>query len=396
MRVPLARWLASLRRRAPQPAAPVSSSRGQEAVDSMSGDRQPLPDSMPIVERAMADPERSPVYQEPELTAPTDLCDARGGLNPEAVGWSRRPLVRANLRGHWPRKKRWNFWNWIDPDFVFSVTLADIDYAAFCAVSFTDFASGERHEGISLGRPRRFEMPEHVERTVAYRGGGMEYRNASGPDGWEVRFRGPARDGTAIEADFSVGRPAGHESLDIVVPWSRDRFQLNSKHNTLPCQGSVTVGGRRYVLDPARCHGVQDYGRGIWPYRSFWNWGAATGVQDGVRVGVNVGAKWTTGTGINENALCVDGRLYKVMEDLRWDYDPGDWRKPWRVRAEHSGALDLTLAPRYEHRSRMGLGPVSSAGVCCFGSWSGTLRFEGRTLEVRDLPGWAEEFAHRW
>jgi hypothetical protein len=35
---------------------------------------------------------------------------------------------------------------------------------------------------------------------------------------------------------------------------------------------------------------VQDFGRGVWPYRSFWNWGVATGVRMAC-VGVNVGAK---------------------------------------------------------------------------------------------------------
>jgi hypothetical protein len=124
-----------------------------------------------------------PVYEEREVTTATDLCDAGGRLDPAAVGWSRAPLVRANLSGHWLRKKRWNFWNWISPRFVFSVTLADIDYAAFC-----------------------------------------------------------------------------------------------------------------YAMRPAECHGVQDFGRGIWPYRSFWNWGVASGVVDGVRIGVNVGGRWTTGT----------------------------------------------------------------------------------------------------
>src|SRR6476646_7958184 len=99
--------------------------------------RSLLPDYLPIV----ADRPRvqRATYEERELTQPTDLCDARGRLNSDAVGWSRTPLVRANLRGHWPRKKRWNFWNWISPRFVFSVTLADIDYGAFCQVTFIDF-----------------------------------------------------------------------------------------------------------------------------------------------------------------------------------------------------------------------------------------------------------------
>ena len=64
--------------------------------------------------------------RERELTEPVLLCDDSGNLNPNAVGWSRTALVTANLRGHWPRKKRWNFWNWISPEFVLSVTVADI------------------------------------------------------------------------------------------------------------------------------------------------------------------------------------------------------------------------------------------------------------------------------
>lgn len=351
-----------------------------------------LPDRMPIVAgRAGGD-----VYDERELTAPTDLCDTAGRLNRDAVGWSRRPLVRANLRGHWGRKKRWNFWNWISPRFVFSVTLADIDYAAFCQVTLIDFETRETFANLAPAWPGSLALPEHVEEPVRFRGRGMEYANVTDGGDLTVTFRGTARSGEPITADFVVQRPAGQESLNVVVPWSATRFQLNSKHNTLPCAGEVRVGARRYVMDPAECHGVQDFGRGLWPYVSFWNWGVATGVQDGRRIGINVGARWTTGTGSNENGLLIDGRLHKIMEDLRWTYDPGDWMRPWRVHGAHSGAVDVTLEPLFAHRVRTGRGPLRSGGVCCFGRWHGTIRAAGETIPVRDFIGWAEEFDHRW
>jgi hypothetical protein len=141
---------------------------------------------------------------------------------------------------------------------------------------------------------------------------------------------------------------------------------------------------------------VQDFGRGVWPYRAFWNWGVATGVQGGVRIGVNVGAKWTKGTGANENAICVDGRLHKVMEDVVWEYDAGRPLSPWRVQAPLSGALDLVLEPRALRRSKLDLRLLRTGGVCVFGRWRGTLLVDGRRLLLRDLPGWAEEFEHRW
>src|SRR6185295_2310387 len=125
-----------------------------------------LPEFMPAVAARMRGAEYPRAYDEPELTRPVDLCDAQGRLNPDAVGWSRRPLVRANLRGPWLRRKRWNFWNWISPRFVFSVTLADIDYAAFCQMTFTDFETGRSVARLAAARPGSIALPEHVERPV--------------------------------------------------------------------------------------------------------------------------------------------------------------------------------------------------------------------------------------
>jgi hypothetical protein len=358
--------------------------------------RRPLPDWMPIMNRRMARGDYQPSYAEREITEQVDLCDAAGRLNPAAVGWARQPIIRGNLSGHWPRKKRWNFWNWICPRFVFSVTLADIDFAAFCAVSFTDFESGENVSGTALARPQSFTMPEQVERSVSFRGRSTEYDNINEGGDIEIHFNGRAKDGTQLFADFHVRKPPRHESLTVVVPWTPTRFQLNCKENTLPCEGAVTVGNRRYVMDPNDCHAVQDFGRGIWPRRSFWNWAVCTGVQDGRRIGVNMGGKWTTGTGANENAICVDGRLYKVMQDLQWEYDPSAAMQPWRVRSTHSDAIDLVLHPIVAPSSRLNVGVLSTGGVCAFGTWSGTIHVDGDVIRIDNLIGWAEEFAHRW
>ena len=345
----------------------------------------------------MARGDYAPRYVERELTAPANLCDAGGRLDPSAVGWSRRPLVRANLSGSWPRKKRWNFWNWISPELVLSLTLADVDYGAFCSVAFHDLETGDAVRHTWLGLPGRVGLPERVEESVAFEGGGISYAHVDrGAHGIEVALAARGRGGPEIAAELAILRGERDESLNVVVPWSARRFQLNSKHAALPCAGVVRVGARRIALDPARCHAVQDWGRGVWPYRSFWNWGVCTGEQDGVRIGVNMGAKWTTGTGSNENGILIDGRLHKVMEDLRWDYAPGDWRKPWRVRAELSGAIDLTLEPRHPQITKLDLGLLATGGVCCFGRWSGRITVDGGVLEVRDLLGWAEEFSHRW
>ena len=133
-----------------------------------------LPDHLPILDRG-GRPLPGPVYAEREITAPVDLCDARGRLNPAAVGFSRLPLVRANLSGHPLRKKRWNFWNWIDPDFVFSVTVADIDLASFCAVAFIDLREGRGIERIDVRRSGFIVLPEEVDRGLVWKSDRVSY-----------------------------------------------------------------------------------------------------------------------------------------------------------------------------------------------------------------------------
>lgn len=42
---------------------------------------------------------------ETEIRQETNLCDKSGNLNLNSVGWSKKPLHRCNLSGHYLRKK---------------------------------------------------------------------------------------------------------------------------------------------------------------------------------------------------------------------------------------------------------------------------------------------------
>src|SRR5207248_1329256 len=150
--------------------------------------------------------------------------------------------------------------------------------------------------------------------------------------------------GMRLEADILVERPAGHETLNVVIPWSDAQFQFTSKQNTLPASGFVQLGEEGYEFT-APSFGCLDYGRGVWPEHTRWNWGAASGVEGGRVVGLNLGGQWTDGTGMTENGICVDGRLTKIGEDLTFEYDANDRMKPWRIRSEGTNRVDLVFEP---------------------------------------------------
>ena len=131
--------------------------------------------------------------------------------------------------------------------------------------------------------------------------------------------------------------------------------------------------------------------------RSAWNWGGGAGRCDDHVVGLQVGGKWTDGTGFTENGLIVDGRLSKLGRELIWDYDWDEPMRPWRV-VDPGGQLDAVLTPRFDKHSAVDAGPdLKSETHQVFGTWAGRLRTDdGIALEFTGLQGFAEEARQRW
>lgn len=359
---------------------------------------KPAPDYLPIMKKRMRRANYTGRYEEKEITTPVDLCDEKGNLNPHAIGWSRMPLHRCNLRGHFPRKKRWNYWCVISPHFAFSFNPISIDYLGNAlAVFLIDFTNNSKISASAHGGFGSLNsLPEEVEKSVEFSSRNMSLSMRNERDKISVHLFAKSIGGSKTEADFIIHKPAGHETLNVVIPWAEDMFQFTSKQNTLPVEGQLRIGNKKYEMNPQECHAVLDFGRGIWPYKTYWNWGVVTGVVDGIPVGVNMGAKWTTGTLANENGICYNGKLYKIMEDLEWTYDISKPYEPWRVRSTFSDVLYLELKPIYVDIQSLNLGLLATHGVVAFGKWSGRLKVGSKIVEVNDLMGWGEELRWRW
>lgn len=339
---------------------------------------------------------------EPELRAPVDLCLPGGRrLDPAARGWSRRPLHRANLAGVWGRTKRWDWWGILAGDLAIALVYADVDYIGLAGVWWADLAKatgGGRERVVPLARG--LHLPERPgSQPLRYRAADLELDLADDADGTALRARWREKDGAPAELEARVAAPPGHESLNVVIPWSETRFQYTSKHQARPARGALRVGGatRRFGEDAGEAWGVLDVGRGRWPYRTRWNWGAGAGrLADGRSLGLQLGGKWTRGTGFTENGVIVDGRLEKLGLELEWDYAWDAPLRPWRVRSP-DGRLELELAPIYDRHARTELLVLGTEVHQVFGRWSGRFtREDGERLELRDLQGFAEESRSRW
>jgi len=335
--------------------------------------------------------------EERELIVPVDLCLPDGRLNPTAVGWSRHPLHRCNLHGRWPRNKRWNYWAITTENHLFSATISNLDYAGLVFVYYADFANRQFNEVTRLlPFGRGCKLADVVAADAVYSGNALQVVMRQAEDGVNLAVEIDDFAGRPLTAQFHITIPPQHETLNVVVPWDARTFQFTSKQNCLPAAGVVTIGGEDTLFAGEQSFACLDFGRGIWPRHCRWNWGSASGRQNGRLVGLNLGGQWTDGTGSTENGVCVDGRLHKLSTDLTWQYSKADFMCPWRI-TDPAGKVDLTFTPFLERVAASNVLLVRSEVHQMFGHFSGQVTTtEEEIVPVHELVGWAEDHVALW
>ncbi len=329
----------------------------------------------------------------PEVTAAVDVA-ADGRLQPAAVGWSRRALQRTPLGRARGRRKRWEHWAVMTDELLFVLTLADVDYLAFAATAVVELARGDWSRAATLLRPGSLAFPDAVhgaDLEVDRRG--FYAQLAEGPDETRIEVSARTLFGPPIEARLVVARPAHHETLNVVVPWSETRFAFTSKQIALRAEGEIRVGARRFHVGGPEAFAALDHGRGVWPWRTRWSWGCgAAKVGDRV-VGLNLGAQWTDGTGQTENGIVVGGRLHKIHDPVRFVMDPMAPQSPVAVSGP---GVELTLTPLVRERVRLPLGVLAADLDLRIGRWRGAVTVGTEAVPIDGALGWAEEMHARW
>uniref|UniRef100_UPI0038992722 DUF2804 family protein n=1 Tax=Ornithinimicrobium ciconiae TaxID=2594265 RepID=UPI0038992722 len=123
-----------------------------------------------------------------------------------------------------------------------------------------------------------------------------------------------------------------------------------------------------------------------------WNW--AAGSRPGGDLSIQLGGKWTEGSGQTENGLFVAGRLHKIHEELSWTYDRSDWLRPWRIEGERA---QVVFTPFHERVARTNLLVLAGETHQCFGHFTGWASTDdGTRVDLDGLTGWAEEARNRW
>ena len=336
-------------------------------------------------------------HGEREVTISTKLCDSKGNLNPAAIGFARKPLIESNLSGHFMRKKKWNYWCVFGEEIMFSATISHLDYAAVCFVYFLEYET-QRYFELTTTIPigTSIKMSEQVLETVKFCNKDLTVQISYLEGRTYLTVICTDFDGEPLHADITIQHPEDDESLNVVIPWSSKMFQFTAKHHTLPATGTVKLGHRQYNLKE-ECFAVLDYGRGVWPRNAIWNWGMASQMQKGKRIGLNFGGQWTDGTGMTENAIFIDGKMTKIHEDVLFHYDRENFMKPWLIKTKFSDTVSLTFTPFFERIAKTDAKLVKSEVHQMVGYYNGTINIpEGKAIPIQQMLGCIEEHVARW
>ena len=328
---------------------------------------------------------------ERELTGEVDVADGDGRLRRDAIGWARQPLHRCALPAGTSRAHAFDYWCVIGRTAALTLLVADVGVAGVALVSVLDLVSGATVERVHV-RPRGLPSPMPPSADGEAIVEARRLHLVVGPRRLVARAR--TITGHRLDADVTIERPPGHETINVLVPWSDTRFHVTSKQQALPARGRVTVDGREHRFDPATDFACRDFGRGRWPEGIDWRWAFGAGRVGARTIGFNLGAGWTDGTGVSENGLVIDGRVHKLAEPIDVDFDRRARTRPWRLRTRGSARVDLTFTPR--HVRVVGVPPLWRLHQCV-GTFAGTIVDDaGTTIALAGIDGLAESVRGRW
>ncbi|WP_075979967.1 DUF2804 domain-containing protein [Bacillus massilinigeriensis] len=335
-----------------------------------------------------------------ELTKTVKLSLNNGLLNEDCIGWARQPLIDCNVKGSFLRKKKWNYWCVTTPEVLFSATISHIDYAAVMFVYLLDLKTLNFYEKTTLVPfGKNVHMPTGVSESISFEGKEMtiHFKEVGNKTTIHVQCQNFGEKGKAMKAEIHLTRPKDYESLNVVVPWSKKRYQFTSKQPAIPATGEIIWGEVEYKFNAKEAFGCLDFGRGIWKYRTTWNWASASGLMNNRSVGLNFGGKWTDGTGQNENGLIIDGRLHKIHDNIMWDYDTQNYMNPWMLRTQDSNRISLVFTPLFERIATTNALIIQSSVHQMIGHFDGVVvTDEGEEIKINSMLGWAEDHMAKW
>lgn len=391
-----------------------------------------------------------------EITEREALLNGDGYLN--TTGWARQQMLeynRKSIRGGALRIKEWDYYLIVGPGYAVALTIDDNSYMSLDSVSLlildTERAKARLEKDGPLSEAAQAQLSQLWEQTTSPMGvfpmGKRNFPSTSvrgdvtgAGKHHHLKFENPGpgedgatrrhltfhmdnfKDGLPIDGEITLLQPKGDDTIVVATPFKEKNtaFYYNQKIDCMIAEGSVTFNGVTYPFSPEDSFACLDWGRGVWTYKNTWYWGSAFGLQDGHRIGFNIGY----GFGDNpasENIFFLDGVGHKLT-DLTFNIPMKpkkfttrgsccgttagctvdtadmieDYMSPWTFTSK-DGRFEMDFVPVFDRASKTDVGLICSDQHQVFGYYTGTVGLDdGSVFKVDHLLGFAEKVFNKW
>lgn len=339
------------------------------------------------------------------IIKPSRLLDRNGELIQK--GYALSPLL-TYCRKDVARKlhlKEWDYYLIYNQYYAVALTVGQsVNFVLFSA-SFIDFSkTTERTKSLlRIVSRKKLRMPESsVEGDIVYQSSDVHVSFKLEAMSRQINFTiNDFANGTEFEASFEL-RMEPKDSMVIATPFNENRkaFYYNRKIIGMKAYGIVRYNGNDYTFLPTDTFAILDWGRGVWPYRTTWFWGAGQGMVWGNSFGFNLGYGFGNTSAASENMLFFNGRANKINnvtfhiptdENNQYDY-----MKPWII-SSSDYRLNMKFVPILDREAHLSALFLSTHQHQVFGRYSGTAILDDDTaIYFNNFMGFAERVVNRW
>lgn len=196
------------------------------------------------------------------------------------------------------------------------------------------------------------------------------------------------------EVNLVLEAPAAFMPLRVCSGAGKNGWVYTQKAAGLRCQGKIVWDDEVIPFESAETSGSYDWSAGFMRRETFWNWASFSGMlHDGRRIGLNL-ATGVNESGVTENGFWVGDHFEKV-DFVQFQFDRQDVNRPWRM-ISTDGKVNLTFFPEGIRQERLNVYFLASNFKQMFGKYEGYLKVNRHRIEIKDVPGFAEDHFARW
>ena len=335
------------------------------------------------------------------------LLDENGNLDEAGYAFSLvKEYRREDIKVRKGRIKEWDYYYVGNREWGLAFTIDDNGYMGMVSLSIIDLKNSTKVEKMKIipFTYGKMKMPSTSQTgDVVYKDKDieMQFLHEEGKRHIKCSWKGFGNNKEDFRADLYLSETTGGNSMVIATPFKKKgHFYYNQKINNLASAGYFKLGDMQVDMGKDTC-AVLDWGRGVWTYSNVWYWSSLNAVQDGHHIGWNLGYGFGDTSKASENMLFVDDKVYKlddvVFEIPQTEKGKDDFLKPWLFKSQ-DGSINITFNPTFDRAGGANLLILKSSQHQLFGTFNGYIRLpnSNKTVEINDLPGFAEKCANRW